>query len=476
MHKHLLLLLLATLALTSATAKVRLPHVLGDNMILQQDTEARLWGWDTPGKKVKVSVSWAKTAYTATTGDDGRWTVSVRTPKASYTPLSITFDDGEKTTLTNLLAGEVWLCTGQSNMEMPMKGLSGCPVEGYNSELVGANRLKGIHYCTVPPNRSMKPQEDSECQWKVLSSATIDGLSAVGYFFAKTLNLALDIPVGVIVAAKGGTRVECWLDYDNLKQYTDEPLDAETMVKRYPHSWHRPMVWGNATVNPVIKYTVKGIIYYQGCSNVGPNVEKYAERVGLLANQWRREMANSELPFYIVQIAPYAYGRNWNGIENALLQEQQWKASKTIPNSALICTADLVYPYEGRQIHPAQKRQVGERAAYHALNKQYGWKQVWCENPEYESMTISNDTCYVKLSNIYNGICHRDSIYGFEMAGADKAFHPAKAYIKGGKIIVLTCKAVKQPVAVRYAFHNVNQGNVVNRSMLPLVPFRTDDW
>ena len=168
---------MAALALitTGAQAKVKLPHILGDNMILQQNTEASLWGWDKPGTTVEVTTSWSGKKYSAKTGKDGKWAIKVQTPKASYTPLSITFDDGEKTTLNNVLAGEVWVCAGQSNMEMPVKGFGNCPVEGYNKAVLEANQYKGVHYVKIPSVMSSKPLDDANCEWKEVNPETAPG-------------------------------------------------------------------------------------------------------------------------------------------------------------------------------------------------------------------------------------------------------------------------------------------------------------
>ena len=473
MRKVIFLLLL--LCTASLQAKVRLPHVIGDNMVLQQNTQARLWGWAKPGKSVKVSVSWSDITYSAKAGKDGKWLVSVATPAASYTPLSITFDDGEATTLHGVLSGEVWVCAGQSNMEMPVRGFGNCPVEGYNQAVTDAVHSKGIHYVKIPSVMSMTPLEDAQCEWRECNPFTVGEASAVGYFFARVMNRTLDVPVGLVMANKGGTRVESWLTRENLQRHTTETLDSLEMVKRFSWDYHRPLLWGNGTFNPILNYTVKGILYYQGCSNVGDPGNQYSERLALLAKQWREQFGLGEIPFYFVQIAPYYYD-DVNGVSGALLREQQQRAASLIPNSALVCTNDLAYPWETQQIHPCQKQPVGERLAYIALNKTYGMHTLMCESPSFKELTISNDTCYVRLQNDYDGISRYEDIQGFEVAGADKVFHPAKAYYYWTKGIIITCDEVKQPVAVRYCFRNFQLGNVANQAGLPLFPFRTDNW
>ncbi len=464
------------LCAASLQAKVRLPHVIGDNMVLQQNTQARLWGWAKPGKTVKVSVSWSDITYSAKAGKDGKWLVSVATPAASYTPLSITFDDGEPTTLHGVLSGEVWVCAGQSNMEMPVRGFGNCPVEGYNQAVTDAVHSKGIHYVKIPSVMSMTPLEDAQCEWRECNPFTVGEASAVGYFFARVMNRTLDVPVGLVMANKGGTRVESWLTRENLQRHTTETLDSLEMVKRFSWDYHRPLLWGNGTFNPILNYTVKGILYYQGCSNVGDPGNQYSERLALLASQWREQFGLGEIPFYFVQIAPYYYDDDVNGVSGALLREQQQRAASLIPNSALVCTNDLVYPWETQQIHPCQKQPVGERLAFIALNKSYGMHTIMCESPSFKELTISNDTCYVRLQNDYDGISRYEDIQGFEVAGADKVFHPAKAYYYWTKGIIITCDEVKKPVAVRYCFRNFQLGNVANQAGLPLFPFRTDNW
>ena len=456
-------------------AKVRLPHIIGDDMILQQDSKARLWGWDTPGKAVKVNVSWSKESYSAKTDSKGIWIVGVKTPKASYTPLSITFNDGDKTTINNVLSGEVWVCAGQSNMEMPVKGFGNCPVEGYNKAVMNANEYKGIHYVKIPSVMSTQPLDDAQCEWKVIGPQTVGDASATGYFFAQAINKTLNIPVGLVMANKGGTRVESWLDCDYLEKNTTESLDSMAMMKKFPYDYLRPLLWGNGTFSPILKYTVKGIIFYQGCSNVGDPAGQYTKRLNDLVSQWRRDFKLGDIPFYFVQIAPY-FNSDVNGDWGPRLREQQFNASKIIPNSGIVCTDDLVYPYESQQIHPSQKQQVGERLALQALNKTYGMKDIWCESAEFKDMRISNDTCYINLKNDYNGISRYEDIHGFEVAGADKVFHKANASYYWTKGLIVTSPEVKTPVAVRYAFRNWGYGNVKNAALLPLFPFRTDNW
>ena len=482
--KLLGLMALACMLSLNTEAKVRLPHLVGDNMVLQQQTEARLWGWADAGKTVKVTVSWNNDTYTAKADAQGKWMVSVKTPAASFTPLSITFDDGEKTTLNNILSGEVWVCAGQSNMEMPLKGYNDCPVEGYNNVVADAINSKGIRHAKIPSIMRMQPQEDADTEWIECNPNTVPDFSATGYFFARMVSKTLQIPVGIIEANKGGTRVESWFSEENLRKHTDETLDSLANVKKYPMDFHRPMMWGNGTFHPILNYTVKGIVFYQGCSNTDDHREQYAERLAILVKQWREQFGLGETPFYYVQIAPY-FQDNKNGVDGvngALLREQQFKALSLIPNSDMVCTNDAVYPSETHNIHPTQKQKVGERLAFIALNETYGMEAFRCKSPSYKEMKIKDNQVTLSFNDTYSGLTRQYGFEGFEIAGADRVFHKATqtqsqySWFTGELSITISSDEVKEPVAVRYCFRNFQLGNVANMAGLPLIPFRTDDW
>ena len=480
MYKRILIFAAAIAALNlTAQAKVRLPHLLSDGMVIQQNTDAHLWGWASPKKTVTVTTSWSEDKVQTTAGKDGRFLVSVKTPAASYAPQTITFDDGDgPTVVKDVLAGDVWVCGGQSNMEMPVKGFGNCPLKDFNNVVADAANNIGLRWCKIPSVESMRPLDDAACRWLPSDVSNVSEESATGYFFGRMLSRSLQIPIGLIEANKGGSRVESWLNKAYLKKYTDEKLDSQSIVKNCKYDYLHSLTWGNGTFSPILNTSIKGIIYYQGCSNVGYHTSDYAFRLSKLVEQWRSSFG--DVPFYFVQIAPFDYGP---GIEGAKLREQQAKAVAMIPNSDMVCTNDLVYPYERGQIHPSQKRQVGERLAFIALNRNYGFKNLYCDSPSFDKMEIVGDTCFIKLKNTYGGISRYDGIEGFEVAGADKVFHPAVAahYWKEGnnphnEWIQVISKDVKAPVAVRYCFKNFQIGNLGNMGQLPLIPFRTDNW
>ena len=485
MNKKVSFLMLLVLMVIGAQAKIRLSHLIGNNMVLQQNTHARLWGWAKPNSTVTVMTSWSDERAEASTDENGWWLTTVLTPPASFERLSLTFDDGEdQLTIDNVLSGEVWVCAGQSNMEMPVKGFWMCPVKDYNQVVIDAKNHEGVRSVKIPSIMSAKPLNDAQCEWRVCSPKTVGEFSATGYFFARTMHQALDIPIGLIEANKGGSRVESWLTKENLEKYTDDPTDSVAISKKWAqYDYLRSLLWGNGTFNPILNFTVKGILYYQGCSNVGDPGDQYSKRLKLLVDQWRSQFKLGEIPFYFVQIAPYRYDDDNNAISGALLREQQFKAQQIIPNSSLVCINDLVYPYEFSQIHPTQKQQVGERLAYTALNRDYGFENVLYKSSTFKDMTIKGDAVYIHLDNNYHTDAPFEDIQGFEIAGDDKVFHTAKAvhfWQPGGgywdEAIKLTSPEVKKPVAVRYCFRNFQIGNVKNGANLPLFPFRTDNW
>ena len=460
------------------SAKVVPHHLVSDHMVLQQQATVRLWGTGDPGKTVRVTASWTQDAFRTQVGRDGRWEVMVPTPAATFEPQTLTFDDGEKVTVGDILIGEVWVAAGQSNMEMPVRGFDTCPVEGYLETLADAVDPPAVRYAKIPSVMSMTPLEDADCHWSVINRQTVSWASATGYFFARMLSRQLGVPVGMIEANKGGTRVESWLSWENLAAHTDEPLEEKAIVEKYSQwDYHRPLVWGNGTFHPIQKYTVKGIIFYQGCSNVGNPQGQYTERLALLVRQWRDAFGLGEIPFHFVQICPWGgeMGETPDGDWVARFREEQQHAAEAIPNSAVICTDDCVYPHEVNQIHPSQKRKVGERLAMLTLNRTYGQDWFPAVSPTFKSMRIEGDKVFMTFDHMDGGTNRMWDIRGFEVAGEDRVFHPAVADHNRGQFFV-SSPEVPHPVAVRYAYRNFAPGNYGNGLGLPLFPFRTDDW
>ena len=466
----------AFLLLTGVTAwgKVTLPEILSDNMVLQQQTKARLWGWTDPSNEVTIRTSWDNQTYTVKADAQGKWLTAVSTPAATYAPQTISFSDGETLTLNNVLIGEVWFCSGQSNMEMPLAGFDNCPIAGANETIAKAGQWKGIRVAMIEKNGQLEPVDRCKGSWKVSSPENAPAFGATAFHFAMMMNQVLDVPVGIINCSWGGSTVEGWLPREIVAQYPDINLERD-IRKEEPHDWWHylsPTLMYNGMLKPLQNYTIKGFLWYQGESNIGKH-KTYGERMKTMVELWRKEWGLGELPFYFVEIAPFGSAE---GTGSALLREAQFKAQAIISNSAMVSTNDLVEPYEAYNIHPKDKKHVGERLAYQALSKTYHIGGIEPESPVYKSMEIKDNAAILSFSHADNGFNRMNQMVGFEMAGEDKVFYPAQAEIAGRNQIKVTCDKVVRPVAVRYAFRDFLLGNVANLRELPLIPFRTDNW
>ena len=453
-------------------AKIKLPELLSDHMVLQQQTNARLWGEATPNSTVTIQSSWNNQIWETKADAQGIWETTIATPSASFTPQTITISDGEPITLHNVLIGEVWFCSGQSNMEMTLNGFSKCPIEGANNVIADAPNHT-IRVATIHRSGALTPQPYAKGMWKESTTENAAGFTATGYFYALALQKTLQVPIGLINCSWGGSCVEGWLPERILKNYQDIDLNK---AKEPKFKWRQPMVMYNAMLYPSRKYTIKGFIWYQGCANVS-RAASYAERMTAMVKEWRSLWGQGDLPVYYVEIAPFAYSNDCKGTKSAYLREAQFKAQSMIPNSAMITTNDLVEPYEFSQIHPKNKKDIGDRLAWQALSKTYGYKGIYADSPSYREMEIKGNQILVRFDHAELGLSPWEEITGFEIAGENKVFHPATAKLTNNpEEIAVSSPKVKKPVAVRYCFRNFQIGNVVNHRNLPLIPFRTDNW
>ncbi len=480
MLRRLVLLVTLGIVCVGVRAKVVLPDILSDNMVLQHSTKVNLWGKAAPHSTVDITVSWSKDAVSCMVDEEGNWLTQISTPAASYEPQEITFSDkDDPVTLSNILFGEVWFCSGQSNMEMTLKGYDNCPVEKGAELIATSGKWKGIRVVKIPHNPALVPLEETPGKWKVSSPKDAPEFTAVGYTFAQMLHSALDVPVGIIDCSWGGTRVEGWSSEKTLSAYPD--VDVEKTFKEYvqpenPWEWssHLPMVMFNGMLHPLHNYTIKGFLWYQGCANVG-HADTYADRLCNMVKEWRELWNQGDIPFYLVELAPYVYGGD--GISGALLRESQFKASRMIPNSGIVCTNDLVYPSETLQIHPCKKQEIGHRLAYLALNKTYGYDTVVCEGLVYKEMKVVDGQVEVRFYNDQMGSGNWGDLTGFELAGEDKVFYPAEArFVTKERKVVVHSDSVSSPVAVRYCFKDFSVGNLTGGCFLPTFPFRSDEW
>ena len=459
-------------ACLSTHAEVKLPAIFSDGMMMQQQTNANLWGTATPHKKVTVTTSWNRKQYAATADKNGAWKLTVATPEAGG-PYTVTFDDGTQKKLNNILIGELWLCSGQSNMEMPMKGFKNQPVENANMDILHSKNPQ-IRLFTVKRTSTFTPQNDVIGSWKEATPASVRDFSATAYYFGRLVNEILDVPVGLVVAAWGGSACEAWMTADWLKAFPEAKIpQTEADIKSKNRT---PTVLYNGMLHPLIGMSMKGVIWYQGEDNWN-RAHTYADMFTRLINGWRAEWKQGDFPFYYCQIAPYDYGiiteKGKEVINSAYLREAQAKVEHRVANSGMAVLLDAGME---KGIHPAKKQIAGERLALLALTKTYGVEGVNGESPYYKSIEIKNDTVVVSFERANMWISGKNCFESknFQVAGEDKVFYPAKAWIERSKMLVKSDK-VSRPVAVRYCFENYVEGDVYCDG-LPLGSFRSDDW
>ena len=347
-----LLLVTAVFFISPLAAKIALPDILSDNMVLQQKTSVKLWGKAAPNNTVKITTSWNEKEITTKADENGKWLISINTPEATFLPQNITFSDGEKTTLNNILIGEVWFASGQSNMEMPLHGFWNCPVQEGNETIAKSGLRPGIRFATIPKTAAYEPQETVSGKWMESAPDNAQWFSAAAYHFAQTMQDVLNVPIGIIVSSWGGSRVECWMNREILETYTD--IDMSRKGIEEAQEWMRPSVMYYGMIKPLTNFTIKGFIWYQGETNVGTHKD-YSERFAAMVELWRKDWGLGNLPFYYAEIAPWIYGDGETGISSALLREAQFKAQFEIPNSGMISTNDLVEEYEKTNIRRKTK-------------------------------------------------------------------------------------------------------------------------
>lgn len=471
--------MVVALLLTTATlsAQLRLASPIANGMVLLQSSEAKLWGEATSGATISVTTSWDNHTHTTKADKSGRWELSVATPEGGYTPYSIHFSDGkEHIAIGDVLIGEIWLASGQSNMEMPLRGFFNSPVEGANRVFACPAGSDRVRMFNVKLTQSHDEERYCEGVWLHATPAEVKEMSATAYFFAAHLSQALDVPVGILNAAYGGAKVESWTPRDVLEGYDDVNLSREAIDAMTTH-YYRPMVMYNAMLCPLRGYTIRGFIWYQGCSNVGED-GRFVERMTNMVNAWREDWNDDKecrLPFYTVEIAPYRYKSSEQYESAALLREAQHEAARTIKNAAIVVTNDLVEPFEKDNIHPMRKEPVGERLAWLALHRDYGFEHVACYSPEaVEAVALPNSNeIGVRLSHVPNGLNRWRDIEGLEVAGSEGIFYPVTfAYFEwDSRLLRVRSEYVHDPQVVRYGWGDFKPGNLASCEGLPVAPF-----
>lgn len=449
-------LLCATL---SSFSNIRLPNIISSNMVLQQQSKVKLWGAADPNEKIAITTSWDNKAYEVIPTNNARWEVLIETPAAGG-PFTITLKGKNTIVLNNILIGEVWVCSGQSNMEM--NGMGG--LKDIKDELPVAYN-PNIRFFHIPKTTSLHPQDNCAGEWTICDSNTVRSFSAVGYFFGKRLNNNLNIPIGLVNASWGGTAAEIWTP--------DSIINADPVLKQAATKISipggRPYIPGyafNGMIAPITNYAIAGAIWYQGENNTG-TARTYAKLLSTMIDSWRT-LWKKDFPFYLVQIAPYKYGIKNSG---ALLREAQTQVADHHPNTGMVVITDLVA--DTNDVHPTNKKDVGLRLGNLALAETYHKEGFAYKSPAFKSLSIKGNKAIVTLDNAVQ--IKGKTATEFVIAGEDHVFYPAEVSIKNNTLTV-SSKEVKVPVAVRFGFRNTAVGNVFSKEGLPLAPFRTDSW
>ena len=459
-----LLLLGAGAGQITAQPILRLPSIIGDHMVLQENSNVKIWGWAEPNKEVLIIPSWSQdTVRTKSTGDT-KWLASIQTPAADNRTYTLTVQTQQrKIEVKDILVGQVWLCGGQSNMNYSA-------TQGRNDmkEELKKPMNPTIRLFTVTRNSSPWYQEECEGKWQVCNAKSALWFSAVGYFFGKTLSEALSQPVGLINASWGGSPVETWTPASSMsKEPALKGMWTKNRKSKSPYNYTIGSMY-NAMIHPITNFALAGIVWYQGEANVGHT--SYADAFSLLIDSWRTRFGR-DLPFYFVQIAPYKYKHPNSGAE---IREQQARVAASKDRTGMVVVSDLVENVG--DIHPRRKQEVGRRLANWALAETYGKPGSKYRHATFASITVKGQKAIIAFNNAEGGIVSDGNpAEALEICDASMVFRPARAMIdqKDGSLIVWN-DAVRKPVAVRYMFSNEGIGNLKDTAGLPVAPFRTD--
>jgi sialate O-acetylesterase len=451
-------------------AKVLLPQILSSNMVLQRDRPITIWGFAAPGEK--INVKFANQTKHATTDVAGNWSVVLSALKTSAVPRSMEITGTNKIVLEQILVGEVWLCSGQSNMEYQMRKLIKLQQPkngrlGFPSNEVAQAKNSNIRIFLV--NRKTLSKPDSiHRSWSVAQDSALRAFSAVGYFFAKELQQQLGIPIGIISSAVSGSAIEPWIA---KAAFDDEPFFRDQKIRNDPGKFYTPMI------EPLSNFRIRGFLWYQGETNCFLNEKiSYSYKLKTLINCWRKAWNDQQMPFYFVQIAPFNYSTaKGEMVLNEHTEPEFWEAQAQvlrIPNTGLVVTTDLNDNAE--DLHPTYKWEIGRRLALRALAGNYGKKIAAC-GPIFQSVSYNENQAIVSF-DATDGLKSIDgkALTGFEIADRSGKFYPALAKITGQKV-VLSAPNVAKPVSIRFNWTESPSSNFYNRSNLPAMPFRSDN-
>ncbi|MFT2010169.1 sialate O-acetylesterase [Pontibacter sp. 13R65] len=473
----LLVFLVLLVSQTVVSAAVRLPKVLGDNMVLQREKPLPIWGWASAGEQ--VTVTFAGQQKTTQADAAGSWKVVFPAMQANDKPQVMTIAGSDTIQLTNLLIGEVWLCSGQSNMEYTMKlhPKYAKPAKGIDSAAVDMTKLHpGIRIFNV--EKVLSKPDVTSTGWNECSGEALEAFSAIGFYFAKDIQRELNVPIGIISSSWGGSRIEPWTSAEAYK--TLPAFSAELQSEPFKVDEVEPGKNYRSMIKPLAPFALRGVLWYQGESNcINHDGMRYADKMQALIEGWRKEWGGDQLPFYSVLIAPYLYTKRKDRLPHTPeTLPEFWEAqtqSLKIPNTAMAVVTDLVDDLG--DIHPSYKWEIGRRMALIALANDYQ-KNVVSQGPVFKEMKVKKRQAILSFDHA-DGLKSRDgkTLSWFTIAGADGQFKPATAEIKGDKVVVYAA-GVKKPAFVRFAWNEAAMPNLINKAGLPAVPFRTDalEW
>ena len=488
--------LIAAVLLAASTltfGKLTLPSLFGDNMVLQRDAFVKVWGFSEPGRDISIKVQWQSETIKTVCSDDGSWMSLVKTP-SDKGPYVISISDGvDNLQLNDVLAGEVWLCSGQSNMGF---GLRSCDTA--ETDVPKADYPE-IRFFGVNRRLADVPQQDCEGNWLVCQPDVAAWYSGVAYYFARKVRLEEDVPIGIIQAAVGGTPADSWISrdvllsdpqtvcsverYDSLmKSYDTRYKDYQDKLSKWeevkdnpqpkprvpmgPEHFQRPYALWNGMINPLLNYRIAGVLWYQGEGNSW-RADQYRKMFPMLIESWRESFRQGDFPFYYVQIAPYDYGTPLIAAE---LREAQQEAL-SLANTAMVCTMDIG---DNKDIHPKNKKDVGERLATIALNRVYHVVNGNDSGPMYAGKDIKDGSIRIYFDNADSGLLLNEPAEYFEIAGDDGVYYKAVGEVDGNTLI-LRSDEVDNPVNVRYGWSNTAGADLFNKDGLPAYPFRTNN-
>ena len=453
-----------TTHLFAQEARLSLPSSIGDHMVIRQNSKFLLYGWCGTNVHIAITPSWNPKAIHAQADEQGRWRTEIETPPAGGPhSILIVSEHGDKIEIKDILSGEVWLCSGQSNMTWSVQRATPAIAKDFPKAPV-----QGIRLFQVDQRASNNPQDEVSGSWKVCDPESLRRFSMVGYYFGQRLHDETGIPVGLVHASWGGTPIEAWMPENLLKQ------QDQTVQSRRSRTWaNKEGLCYNGMIDPLKNVNFSGIIWYQGEANVDRSAPVYAANLTAMVEAWRDLFRDKKLPFYFVQIAPFVWPQP---LSAAVLREQQEKAM-TLPHTGMVVISDTIT--DTKDIHPPQKKEVGRRLAGLALKELYGKSVLNPYSPCFEHVQFQENMAIVTFKNteklVLRDEASKKPCVGFEIAGSDKKFVPADATLKG-RCVIVTSPFVQKPAYVRFSFSNDCVSNLFGENGLPATPFRTDDF